>query len=118
MTRERCSLCPTSMSREFRFSLCRCAVCDKWSCRSEKAVRQYMKTNYIPGISDTDMNSLLRLYPDDIRAGSPFNTGIFNAITSQFKRLAAIQGDLVFTAPRRFFLEQRSSKQPTWSFCE
>ncbi|KAI0694774.1 carotenoid ester lipase precursor [Earliella scabrosa] len=83
---------------------------------SEKAVRQYMKTNYIPGISDTDMNNLLKLYPDDIRAGSPFNTGIFNAITSQFKRLAAIQGDLVFTAPRRFFLEQRSSKQPTWSF--
>ena len=106
------------MSREFRFSLCRCAVCDKWSCRTDKAVRQYMKTNYLPGISDTDMNSLLQLYPDDIRAGSPFNTGIFNALTPQYKRLAAIQGDLVFTAPRRFFLEQRSSKQPTWSFCE
>ncbi|KAI0686608.1 carotenoid ester lipase precursor [Earliella scabrosa] len=83
---------------------------------SEMALRQYIATNYIPRISQEDMETLLKLYPNDIREGSPFNTGILNALTPQFKRIAAMQGDLVFTAPRRFFLEQRSSEQPTWSF--
>ena len=83
-------------------------------CRSERALREYIATNYIPKISQDDMEKLLKLYPNDIQEGSPFNTGILNALTPQFKRIAAIQGDLVFTAPRRFFLEQRSSEQPTW----
>ncbi|KAI0767304.1 carotenoid ester lipase precursor [Fomes fomentarius] len=83
---------------------------------TEAHVRQYVTGNYIPQIASADLDSLLKLYPGDITAGSPFNTGILNAITPQFKRLAAIQGDLVFQAPRRFFLEQTSGKQNTWAF--
>lgn len=75
-----------------------------------------MKSNYINDISDSDLDKLLKLYPQDLTQGSPFNTGILNGLSSQFKRLAALQGDLVFQAPRRFFLEQRSGKQNTWSF--
>jgi hypothetical protein len=35
--------------------------------------------------------SLDKMYPNDILAGSPFDTGILDAITPQFKRLAAFQ---------------------------
>lgn len=77
-----------------------------------------MRGDYMPEISQTDMASALTLYPADPAEGSPFDTGFLNALTPQFKRLAAIQGDLVFQAPRRFFLEHTSGKQPTWAFCE
>jgi hypothetical protein len=36
---------------------------------------------------------------------------------AQFKRIAAIQGDIVFHGPRRFFLKYRASKQKSWAFC-
>ena len=87
-------------------------------CSTEAGLRDYITNNYIPEISPSDLDQLLRLYPADITQGSPFNTSILNALTPEFKRLAAMQGDLVFQAPRRFFLQNRSSKQSTWSFCE
>lgn len=59
---------------------------------------------------------MFQAYPSDPTVGSPFDTGSANVITPQFKRIAAIQGDLVFQAPRRFFLQQRSDKQKTWAF--
>lgn len=58
----------------------------------------------------------MQLYPADITQGSPFGTGILNALSPQFKRIAAFQGDAVFQAPRRFFLQKRSGIQDTWSF--
>ncbi|KAF8485478.1 hypothetical protein JB92DRAFT_3026997 [Gautieria morchelliformis] len=36
------------------------------------------------------------VYPDDITRDSPYDTGIFNATSPQFRRLASLQGDLVF----------------------
>ncbi|KAJ8495240.1 hypothetical protein ONZ51_g1826 [Trametes cubensis] len=62
------------------------------------------------------LTPIFELYPNDPKAGSPFGTGDANELSPQFKRMAAIQGDLVFQAPRRFFLDQRSLKQPTWAF--
>jgi acetylcholinesterase len=59
---------------------------------------------------------VLTLYPQDITQGSPFDTGDENGFTPQFKRIAAILGDIVFQAPRRFFLQQRPGKQKTWSY--
>ena len=58
----------------------------------------------------------MEAYPADLTQGSPFGTGILNALTPQSKRLAAMQGDLVFQGPRRFFLNATAAKQPTWSF--
>ena len=75
-----------------------------------------MHSNYMPEASVDDVNTLLELYPADVTQGSPYNTSILNAITPQFKRIAAMTGDLVFQAPRRFFLQQRASKQPIWSY--
>lgn len=37
------------------------------------------------------MVNLLALYPQDPAAGSPFDTGEQNALTPQYKRLAALQ---------------------------
>lgn len=52
----------------------------------------------------------------DPTQGSPFNTGRRNQLSPQFKRLAAIIGDLAFIAPRRYFAQVRSDKQPVYVF--
>ncbi|KAJ7205201.1 carotenoid ester lipase precursor [Mycena pura] len=76
----------------------------------------YIQTIWVPGISTAQLNTLNKLYPSDILDGSPFDTGILNALTPQFKRIAAFQGDGVFQAPRRFFQQSQSGKQNQWAF--
>ena len=58
----------------------------------------------------------MALYPPDPAAGAPFGTGTNNTLTPQYKRIAAVGGDLVFTGARRFFLQQRADAQAAWSF--
>ncbi|KAJ7268042.1 carotenoid ester lipase precursor [Mycena rebaudengoi] len=77
---------------------------------------EYISTVWIPGVTTAQKTSIRSLYPNDITAGSPFDTGILDAATSQFKRLAAFQGDAVFQAPRRFFQQSLSGKQNQWAF--
>nr|CAH17527.1 carotenoid ester lipase precursor [Pleurotus sapidus] len=79
-------------------------------------VRTYIKTFFMPQSTNAELDQMLNHYPLDLTQGSPFDTGILNALSPQFKRLAAFQGDAVFQAPRRFFLQQRSGKQNTWAF--
>ena len=62
------------------------------------------------------MSALLHYYPTDITKGSPFDTGIANAITPEYKRHAAIVGDMLFQAPRRLFLQHTASTQNTWVY--
>ncbi|KAH9475726.1 Lipase 1 [Psilocybe cubensis] len=77
----------------------------------------YMQSNYFRGIlSDEQLAAVGEAYPDDVTQGSPFDTGTANALTPQYKRLAAIQGDWSFQAPRRFLLETTSKTQPTFAF--
>jgi acetylcholinesterase len=64
------------------------------------------------------MDELLTLYPQNVSQGSPYDTGTKNALTPESKRIASIMGDLVFQAPRRFFVQTVSDKQNTWSFCK
>ena len=52
----------------------------------------------------------------DQTQGSPFNTGERNQLSPQFKRLAALMGDMAFIAPRRYFAQSRSDKQPVYVF--
>ncbi|KAF8896776.1 carotenoid ester lipase precursor [Gymnopilus junonius] len=74
----------------------------------------YMHSNYnFPSNRLAEVN---QEYPEDLAQGSPFNTGNSNAITPEFKRLAAIQGDYFFQAPRRFFLQTASKTQKTFAF--
>jgi hypothetical protein len=67
-------------------------------------------------VPDQNVSDVMALYPSDPREGSPFNTSFLNAITPQYKRSAALQGDVVFQAPRRFFVQQRSGNQPVWVY--
>lgn len=43
-------------------------------------------------------------------------SGYRNLLTTQFKRIAAASGDLLFQSNRRNFLAKASTTQPTWSF--
>ncbi|KAG2125805.1 Alpha/Beta hydrolase protein [Suillus clintonianus] len=78
--------------------------------------QEFLQTYWYPNAPIPAVQQLMEYYPEDITRGSPFNTGPLNALTTQFKRIAAFQGDTVFQAPRRFFLEQRSDQQNTWAF--
>ncbi|KIX10062.1 uncharacterized protein Z518_01143 [Rhinocladiella mackenziei CBS 650.93] len=51
------------------------------------------------------IQELVGFYNDTSTYGSPFRTGSLNNIYPQFKRLAAIAGDIVFTLSRRLVLE-------------
>jgi hypothetical protein len=62
---------------------------------------------------------LVATYPDNVTSGSPFNTGILWDWYPEFKRLAAILGDLTFTLTRRIFLTAHTSLHPdvpAWSY--
>ncbi|KAJ7205224.1 Alpha/Beta hydrolase protein [Mycena pura] len=76
----------------------------------------WIKTIWLPGATAAQLNTFASLYTDDILDGSPFDTGILNVLTPQFKRIAAFQGDGVFQAPRRFFQQTLSGKQNQWAF--
>lgn len=67
-----------------------------------------------------DVTGLVNLYPNEPLvgqpAGSPFNTGAANNIYAQYKRLAAILGDVTFTLTRRAYLEALNSQVTCWSY--
>ncbi|KAL0567934.1 hypothetical protein V5O48_014062 [Marasmius crinis-equi] len=55
---------------------------------------------------DAAVDRLLEIYPDDPVSGSPFNTGNETfGLSSQFKRGAAILGDLMFHSLRRHWTQ-------------
>lgn len=63
------------------------------------------------------ITALVDTYPyNNGSAGSPYDTGTLNEEYPQFKRLAAILGDLEFILSRRFFLETLPSSVPAWSY--
>lgn len=79
----------------------------------------YLHIFFFPEASEAALNALLEAYPDDPTQGSPFGTGILNILYPQYKRLAAIFGDLTFTLTRRAFLNASSTVYPdvpSWSY--
>ncbi|TFK87022.1 carotenoid ester lipase precursor [Polyporus arcularius HHB13444] len=82
---------------------------------TEPALATYLKSFWFPGASSSDVDNILKLYPADPAAGSPFNTGKANAFTPEFKRIAAIEGDF-FQASRRNVLERLSSTHTAYNF--
>ncbi|KAH9175632.1 Alpha/Beta hydrolase protein [Lactarius sanguifluus] len=92
------------------FSLCQTNV------TTEAELRTYLSEFFFPNATNSQMDRLLTLYPQDVTWGSPFDTGTQNALTPEFKRIASLLGDFVFQAPRRIFLNNSSEKQNTWSY--
>ncbi|KAI0761913.1 hypothetical protein BC629DRAFT_1652887, partial [Irpex lacteus] len=83
---------------------------------TDDSFKSYIHSNYFPSASTSDLERLFEVYPNNITLGSPFDTGIKNALTPEFKRLAAIQGDWEFFAPRRLLLQQLAEKQNSWVY--
>ncbi|KAH9841711.1 sterol esterase [Rhodofomes roseus] len=77
---------------------------------------EYVHSNYIPVASDSQIEALGEAYPSDLSEGAPYDTGILWALTPEFKRLASFQGDWLWQAPRRYFLETVSQTQDAWSY--
>ncbi|KAI6380811.1 hypothetical protein MCOR25_001485 [Pyricularia grisea] len=79
----------------------------------------YIKELYFPATNVSKIQALLDTYPNDPSAGSPFRTGTNNQFYPQFKRLAAILGDITFNLPRRLMLFASSTLNPdvpSWSY--
>ncbi|GAA99973.1 uncharacterized protein L969DRAFT_96590 [Mixia osmundae IAM 14324] len=84
---------------------------------SEAAFKTYIK-GFFPMITTSLLNALATAYPNNPTQGSPFGTGEENqTLLYENKRLAAILGDLVFQAPRRFISElYRKANLPIYSY--
>ncbi|RDX42816.1 carotenoid ester lipase precursor [Lentinus brumalis] len=82
---------------------------------TESELASYLQAFWFPGASSSDIENILKLYPADPAAGSPYNTGLLNAFTPEFKRIAAIGGDF-FHASRRNVLERLSSTHTAYNF--
>ncbi|PIL29453.1 hypothetical protein GSI_08395 [Ganoderma sinense ZZ0214-1] len=87
-----------------------------WNVTTEQEFHDYVHEYFFSRAPEALLEPLFSLYPADPAAGSPFMTGDDNQLAPMYKRMAAFQGDVVFQAPRRFFLDQRPSKQPAWSY--
>ncbi|KAJ7243603.1 extracellular triacylglycerol lipase precursor [Mycena haematopus] len=71
-----------------------------------------------PNTLESSVLTLLQLYPDDPALGSPFNTGNNTfGLSSQFKRAAAIDGDVAFHSQRRLWMNTAANAGvPTFGY--
>ncbi|KAF9889508.1 hypothetical protein FE257_007218 [Aspergillus nanangensis] len=80
---------------------------------------EYFSKYFFHGASQAQLQELVATYPTITADGSPFRTGILNNWYPQFKRLAAILGDLTFTLTRRVVLNimaEVNPDVPSWSY--
>lgn len=83
---------------------------------TEDELKDYISAYYEANAPESELSRLLELYPADVTQGSPYDTGFLNVLTPQNKRIASLLGDLVFQAPRRYFLQSIADEQPVWSY--
>jgi carboxylesterase type B len=82
-------------------------------------LEDYLLKKFFSHATKDQMRTLVGLYSDILANGSPFRTGLAPNWYPQFKRLAAILGDLTFTISRRAALFIASGiypDNPTWSY--
>ncbi|KAE8149098.1 Alpha/Beta hydrolase protein [Aspergillus avenaceus] len=80
---------------------------------------EYLSEYFFYGASGDQFRELVGTYETITTDGSPFRTGILNNWYPQFKRLAAILGDLTFTLTRRVMLQMTADIKPdvpSWSY--
>lgn len=79
----------------------------------------YLAEYFFRSASRSQLEKLVAIYKDTEDWGSPFRTGGHNNWYPQFKRVAALLGDLTFTLSRRAFLKGVSDvapEIPKWSY--
>ncbi|KAL8292856.1 hypothetical protein RQP46_000550 [Phenoliferia psychrophenolica] len=72
---------------------------------SDAEALEYIQTIFLTGSTDAEIAELALHYPQDPVVRSPYQTGLANQLTPQFKRIASFIGDYIFESPRRFFLQ-------------
>lgn len=85
---------------------------------STEQLSTYLKELYFNN-PKANVDALVALYPEDPSAGSPFFTGDDYNFYPQFKRIAALLGDIVFTITRRVVLggtDTVAPDVPSWSY--
>lgn len=78
----------------------------------------YLNTYFYPQSNLSTVQGLADTYPDNPSAGSPFGTLIFNNVYPEYKRLAALLGDQLFTLQRRRVLHfnVENGGAPAWTY--
>ena len=118
MTKELSSRYLPSISRQsYSLDVIVMLICLQISSTDDQ-LQEWIQTYFLPSAPVTTIQQVMVDYPQDPTQGSPYDTGVLNDLSPQFKRIASFQGDLIFQAPRRFFLQQRSGSQNTWAFRE
>ncbi|KAF2084284.1 lipase 3 precursor [Saccharata proteae CBS 121410] len=82
---------------------------------NNEQVVEYLKL-YFPQAPNGTVQRLVNVYPDNPADGAPYNTGDLNNWYPEFKRIAAIIGDLYYILVRRVYLESVSETIPAWSY--
>jgi triacylglycerol lipase len=86
---------------------------------TKEEIVDYLFGRYFIHATKEELTELVNLYDDNEEYGSPFRSGPENNWYPQFKRLAAILGDLVFTITRRGLLKfavDIGADKPFWSY--
>ncbi|WOO85999.1 putative secreted lipase [Vanrija pseudolonga] len=86
---------------------------------STEGIVGYLSSLYFDQATPDQIRGHVNTYPNDLTAGSPFRTWIFNEVYFGYKRIAAILGDMVFTITRRVHLKTASAVKPntpSWSY--
>jgi len=79
----------------------------------------YLSDFFFHDATLAQIEALIATYPDVTTDGSPFRTLFLNNWYPQYKRIAAILGDLTFTLTRRSFLSAANTVNPSipsWSY--
>jgi carboxylesterase type B len=82
-------------------------------------VSEYLNLKFFHHATRAQMDEFVGTYQTISEDGSPFRTGLLNNWYPQYKRVAAILGDLAFTLSRRYFLQERAAAAPelkAWSY--
>ncbi|KAJ7588057.1 extracellular triacylglycerol lipase precursor [Mycena floridula] len=78
-----------------------------------EVINEFLVSNLVPTVPGVNMSTLtatisklVELYPDDPVVGSPFNTGNETfGLSTGYKRISAIQGDITFQSQRRVWIQ-------------
>ncbi|KAM0247229.1 hypothetical protein ACHAQJ_009937 [Trichoderma viride] len=88
------------------------------SLQTDEDIVDYFTSLYFHDATTEQVATLVNAYPTDL-TGSPFSTPSSNTLYPNYKRLAALLGDLTFGLSRRLFLELTSATKPdvpSWSY--
>lgn len=83
---------------------------------TDSEFKQFLKKVFFQDATASQVNALAAQYPSGPRKGSPFDTGLKNAITPIYKRIAAFVGDHTFETTRHDFLQHTAGRNRAYTY--